>query len=60
MMQKCDTIAAIATAMSGAGIGVVRISGEDAFEIAGKVFQPASRQKKLEDQKPYTKWQPHL
>ncbi len=54
MMQKCDTIAAIATAMSGAGIGVVRISGEDAFEIAGKVFQPASRQKKLEDQKPYT------
>lgn len=54
MMLKCDTIAAIATAVSGAGIGVVRISGEDAFEIAGKVFQPANRQKKLEDQKSYT------
>ena len=34
-----DTIAAIATAMAGAGIGIVRISGDQAVEIADKVFR---------------------
>ena len=29
--MKSDTIAAIATAMSNAGISIIRISGEDAF-----------------------------
>ena len=29
--MKTDTIAAIATAMTNSGIGIVRISGEDAF-----------------------------
>ena len=28
-----DTIAAIATAMSSSGIGIVRMSGPDSFEI---------------------------
>ena len=31
--MKSDTIAAIATAMTPAGIGIIRISGEDAFKI---------------------------
>lgn len=35
-----DTIAAISTAMGEGGIGIVRISGQDAFEIAQKIFQP--------------------
>jgi tRNA modification GTPase len=34
------TIAAIATAPGEAGIGIVRISGEEAIEILGKVFKP--------------------
>lgn len=35
------TIAAIATAQGTGGIGIVRISGENAFEVAKKVFTPA-------------------
>lgn len=37
--MKTDTIAAIATAMSSAGIGIVRISGEEAVSIIDKIFQ---------------------
>ncbi|MBD5551278.1 MAG: tRNA uridine-5-carboxymethylaminomethyl(34) synthesis GTPase MnmE [Lachnospiraceae bacterium] len=33
-----DTIAAIATAFSESGIGIIRISGENAFNIADKIF----------------------
>lgn len=33
-----DTIAAIATALSEAGIGIIRISGNEAVEIADKIF----------------------
>ena len=43
-MRK-DTIAAIATAMSNSGIGIVRMSGSEALEIAEKVFKG----RKLED-----------
>ena len=35
-----DTIAAIATAVGKAGIGIVRISGPDAFSIAQSLFRP--------------------
>ena len=38
-MKKTDTIAAIATALSPSGIGIVRISGEDAVSIADKVYK---------------------
>lgn len=31
--MKTDTIAAIATAMSPSGIGIIRISGEDAMRL---------------------------
>ena len=34
-----DTIAAVATAMTASGIGIVRISGEEALEIAGRVYR---------------------
>ncbi len=33
-----DTIAAIATGLSESGIGIIRISGEDAVEIADRIF----------------------
>lgn len=36
------TIAAIATPNAPGGIGIVRISGEDAVEIASKIFRPVS------------------
>lgn len=39
-MNKEDTISAIATATGNSGIGIVRISGNDAIEIAKKVFFP--------------------
>lgn len=35
-----ETIAAIATGNSVSGIGVIRISGDRAIEIAGRVFKP--------------------
>lgn len=36
--MKTDTIAAIATAMANAGIGIVRVSGENAVEAVDRVF----------------------
>lgn len=36
--MKTDTIAAIATAMASAGIGIIRISGEEAVTIAERIF----------------------
>ena len=45
IMEYTDTIAAIATAMGNSGIGIVRISGENAVEIAEKVFRAAGKKR---------------
>ena len=37
-----DTIAAIATPIGEGGIGIIRISGDDAIEVASKIFRPRS------------------
>ncbi|MBR5917734.1 MAG: tRNA uridine-5-carboxymethylaminomethyl(34) synthesis GTPase MnmE, partial [Lachnospiraceae bacterium] len=37
--MNMDTIAAICTALSPSGIGIIRISGEEAVTIADKVFK---------------------
>lgn len=37
--MKTDTIAAIATAISDAGIGIIRVSGEEAVSIVHKIYQ---------------------
>lgn len=37
--MKMNTIAAIATAMSNSGIGIVRISGDEAFTIIDKIYR---------------------
>ena len=37
--NSSDTIAAIATGMTQAGIGIIRISGPDVFEVADKIFR---------------------
>lgn len=52
-MVNNDTIAAIATGMQHSGIGIIRISGNNAEEIAGKIFQNSSR-KKLSDYESHT------
>ena len=51
MMEK--TIAAISTANGIGGIGVIRISGENALKVAEKVFRSVN-QKKLTEMKGYT------
>ena len=48
-----DTIAAVATAMVPSGIGIVRISGKDAFSVVDKIYR-GKKEKKLEDQKANT------
>ena len=44
-----DTIAAISTAMSPSGIGIVRISGAGAVRTAGKIYRSPGGKKRLED-----------
>lgn len=39
-----DTITAIATGLSSAGISIIRVSGPDAFSIASKLFVTGNRQ----------------
>lgn len=44
-----DTIAAIATAMTASGIGIIRISGPDSRVITGKIYRSKGGKKKIED-----------
>lgn len=37
--MKQDTIAAIATGMTNSGIGIIRVSGEEAFSIIDKIYR---------------------
>ncbi len=43
--MSSDTIAAIATAMSNAGIGIIRISGDEAVEAADRIFYAKNGQR---------------
>ena len=52
--MKTDTIAAIATAMTNSGIGIVRISGEEALQVADRVFAPKKGNKKVSDMDTHT------
>lgn len=38
-MKQTETIAAIATGLSDSGIGIVRISGEDAIEVGNRIYR---------------------
>lgn len=38
-MRNTDTIAAVATAMSSSGIGIIRVSGDEAFSIGDQIFR---------------------
>ena len=52
--MKTDTIAAIATAVGDSGIGIVRISGDEAIEIADRVYRSKNDKKRLVDVKSHT------
>ena len=45
--MRTDTIAAIATAMSPSGIGIIRISGEDTLSIIDKIYRSKNGKKKI-------------
>lgn len=45
--MNTDTIAAIATAMSPSGIGIIRISGNDALTVIDQIFRFKSSNKKV-------------
>ena len=48
-MKQTETIAAIATALSDSGIGIVRISGDDAIEIGSRVYRSKNGCHSLKD-----------
>lgn len=53
-MIASDTIAAIATALNNSGIGIIRVSGTEAFSIVDRIFRPKNQKKKLAEEKTYT------
>lgn len=52
--MKTDTIAAIATGMTNSGIGIVRVSGDEAISIVNKIYRSKNNKKKLIDVKSHT------
>ena len=52
--MKTDTIAAIATAVSDSGIGIIRISGENAIEAVDGLYRSKGNKKKLSAVKSHT------
>lgn len=53
-MVVTDTIAAIATALTNSGIGIIRISGDESFNIIDRIFKPKNKNKKIKEEKTYT------
>ena len=47
--MKGDTIAAIASAMTNSGIGIVRISGQESLSIIDQIYQSKNGNKKLSE-----------
>ena len=43
MYDTADTIAAIATPLGESGIGVIRISGPEAYAVGDRIFRGMSR-----------------
>ena len=49
-----STIAAISTAMSASGIGIVRISGSEALEVISKIYRSKNGKKKIKEMPTHT------
>ncbi|HCR41066.1 MAG TPA: tRNA uridine-5-carboxymethylaminomethyl(34) synthesis GTPase MnmE, partial [Lachnospiraceae bacterium] len=52
--MKTDTIAAIATGLSNAGISIIRISGEDALSVIDRIYRSKNGDKVLSKEKSHT------
>ena len=52
--MEADTIAAIATGLSAAGISIIRISGESAIECADRIFRSKKKGFCLQKAKSHT------
>lgn len=52
--MKVDTIAAIASAMTNSGIGIIRISGQDALSIIKKIYQSKNSKKNIDKVESHT------
>ncbi|MBE6779327.1 MAG: tRNA uridine-5-carboxymethylaminomethyl(34) synthesis GTPase MnmE [Ruminococcaceae bacterium] len=55
-----DVIAAIATPAASAGLGVIRLSGQEAVAVAEQVFRPARAGLRLRDMEGYTATYGHV
>lgn len=53
-MKITDTIAAISSAAGNSGIGIIRVSGDEAIEIVDKIFKSNKKDKKLKDVESHT------
>ncbi len=53
MALKSDTIAAVATALSDSGIGIIRVSGSEAISIVNTIYKSKGKEK-LTDYKSHT------
>ncbi|MBQ9989417.1 MAG: tRNA uridine-5-carboxymethylaminomethyl(34) synthesis GTPase MnmE [Lachnospiraceae bacterium] len=53
MALKSDTIAAVATALNDSGIGIIRVSGDDAISIVDKFYRSKGKSK-LSDYETHT------
>ena len=52
--MNTDTIAAIATGLSNAGISIVRISGGEAFQVIDRIYRSKNGNKLLSKEKSHT------
>ena len=53
MILKSETIAAVATALNDSGIGIIRVSGDEAIEIVNKIYRSPGK-KRLVDFESHT------
>lgn len=53
-MYRSETIAAISTAMTNSGIGIIRISGNEAIDIADEIFISVKKGKKIKNMASHT------
>lgn len=54
MIISDSTVAAVSTPRAAGGISVIRISGDNAFDIADRIFTPLSSKKKPSEMEGYT------
>lgn len=58
--QVTETIAAVSTAMTNSGIGIVRISGNEALNVLSAMFRPAKKERKVKEIESHTVTYGHI